>query len=65
MRKPIKNGLPIAVGCAALFFACSQAPLSLIDGSGTGVGNGVVMGSVLYPDSSPVANATVRLRTYN
>jgi hypothetical protein len=31
-------------------------------GSGTGVGNGVVMGKVIYPDSSPVAGAVVRLR---
>jgi len=54
-----------AVLSIALSYNCSKAPLSVDNGSGTGVGNGVVMGKVLYPDSTPVANAQVRLRTYD
>lgn len=44
--------------------SCTNMMSSTGPGSGTGVGNGtVVVGKVLYPDSSVVKNATVRLRT--
>jgi|GEM_PF-1456538 len=32
-------------------------------GSGTGVGNGFLSGKIIHPDSTPVNNATVRLRS--
>jgi hypothetical protein len=51
-----------AVVSALVLFAfnCSSPTAG---GSGTGVGNGVVMGRVLHADSSAVKNAVVRLRT--
>jgi hypothetical protein len=45
--------------------SCSSAPVAIgpdSPGSGTGVGNGFIMGKVLYADSTPVAGAIVRLR---
>jgi hypothetical protein len=42
---------------------CTKAPLSVDKGSGTGVGNGVILGTVLYSDSRAVQGAVVRLRT--
>jgi hypothetical protein len=54
-----------AAGFAMLVLSCSNTT-SLSGGnnggSGTGVGNGAILGTVIYPDSSPVAGAIVRLR---
>jgi hypothetical protein len=57
----------LVAGTWVLFFlAPSCTKVTTMDGgSGTGVGNGVVMGKVIYPDSTPVKGALVRLRTQN
>jgi hypothetical protein len=49
--------------CIALFGRCSQAPVTLDGGSGTGVGNGVITGQVLHQDGSTVQNGIVRMRS--
>jgi hypothetical protein len=49
----------------ALVFSCTGESPSIAgnSGSGTGVGNGTIMGKVIHSDSTPVKNADVRLRT--
>ena len=50
--------------CVLIQLSCTNMLSSTGSGSGTGVGNGtVVIGKVLYPDSTAVKNAVVRLRT--
>jgi hypothetical protein len=59
--------LPMALLCtaiaASLFFSCGRGPFAAGGGSGTGAGNGTVTGMVIFPDSTPVVGAVVRLRT--
>jgi hypothetical protein len=50
-------------GTMVLLVSCTMSVSSGNDGSGTGVGNGIVVGNVMYPDSTPVIGAVVRLRT--
>jgi hypothetical protein len=52
-------------GISALLGSCTMPAATADGGSGTGVGNGVVVGKVIYPDSTPVKGALVRLRTAN
>jgi hypothetical protein len=63
----VLNGyLPVVILmlCVLIQHSCTNMLSSTAPGSGTGVGNGtVVVGKVLYPDSTAVKNATVRLRT--
>jgi hypothetical protein len=42
--------------------SCSNSADTTDNGGGTGVGNGVAVGKVLYADSTPVVGAMVRLR---
>jgi hypothetical protein len=46
-----------------ILVSCGRGPLIAGGGSGTGAGNGIVTGTVIYPDSGPVVGAVVRLRT--
>lgn len=46
-----------------IVFCTSESPTVAHGGSGTGVGNGTIMGKVVYSDAQPVKGATVRLRT--
>jgi len=41
---------------------CQRTQVVAGNGSGSGVGNGAVMGMVIYPGGAPVKGATVRLR---
>jgi hypothetical protein len=54
--------LIIAAAIGLSFSGCSGTSEIAGNGSGTGVGNGVVMGKVRYADSTAVRNALVRLR---
>jgi hypothetical protein len=45
------------------FVFCTKSPVVSDNGSGTGVGNGIISGRVLYADSTPVKGAVVLLRT--
>jgi hypothetical protein len=65
MKQVFKSVLPFAACAMALVFSCAKGPVAVGEGSGTGVGNGVVLGTVIYSDSTPVINAMVRLRTQN
>ena len=49
--------------CLFIMFSCTKVPMNADNGSGTGVGNGVVMGCVLNPNNTPVKNGVVRLRS--
>jgi hypothetical protein len=57
--------LTLASLSIALVFSCTGESPSIAGngGSGTGVGNGTIMGKVIHSDSTPVKNAVVRLRT--
>jgi hypothetical protein len=52
-----------AVLGVVVLFALNCSSPTAAGGSGTGIGNGVLMGRVLHADSSAVKNAVVRLRT--
>jgi hypothetical protein len=55
--------LAVTVGGIGSFLeTCSLPAVTADGGSGTGVGNGMVTGRVIYPDSTPVVGAVVRLR---
>jgi hypothetical protein len=51
--------LMVSVIALTLISYCTSPVAS---GSGTGVGNGVIIGKVIYPDSTPAKNASVILR---
>jgi hypothetical protein len=51
------------LGGLILYCTCSTSIIAGNDGSGTGVGNGVIIGKVVNADSLPVQNAIVRLRS--
>lgn len=56
--------VPVVSAWIWLTLVSCTVPVKTSDGgSGTGVGNGVVMGKVIYADSTPVQGALVRLRT--
>jgi hypothetical protein len=55
--------LILAAFLCGIFTFCQRAPLSSAgDGSGTGVGNGAVIGHVIYQSGVPVIGGKVRLR---
>jgi hypothetical protein len=53
----------VCTGMCVLLMSCTVPVKTADGGSGTGVGNGVMVGKVIYPDSTPVKGAMVRLRT--
>lgn len=57
--------LTISCLSMALVLSCTGGAPTIAgnDGSGTGIGNGTIMGKVVYSDNTPVKNAMVRLRT--
>jgi hypothetical protein len=69
LRKNSLLWFAAAASFATIIFSCSNTTFPLSGnnngGSGTGVGNGAILGTVIYPDSAPVVGAIVRLRPQN
>jgi hypothetical protein len=66
ITKMLRSFVPavLIVSIGIVMYSCSTGSLT-DSGSGTGVGNGFISGKVIHPDSTPVSNAVVRLRSEN
>jgi hypothetical protein len=71
MTRALKSLLAYCAALIAVVFAgliglaCTNAPTTADNGSGTGVGNGIIIGKISYSDATPVRAARVLLRPQN
>jgi hypothetical protein len=57
------TSVPKRLWCIVVMSALSLLATCAPNGSGTGVGNGIVVGKVIHDDATPVENAQVHLRS--
>jgi hypothetical protein len=58
----MKNFFTALIGVVGLIIGSCTNESTVSSGSGTGVGNGIILGRVMYADGTPVRSAFVRLR---